>query len=271
VTQTAVPGWYQDPYGAPTLRWWDGARWTEHSQPAPMPQAPVPAPVPAQPQYPQAQYPQAQQPSFPQPPGGGPEALLSAPALAVDQNFKWVDISTTYDILDRNGVTVGTVAETGQNGARKALRFMSNMDKFLSRQFEIRDAAGVPFLVLSRGTKVVKAKVTVARPDGTPIGEIVQQQVIGHISFDLVAGGYPVGHLTAEGWYAFTFKITDHTGAEVGRIARDGLGLTLSVLGGSDHYYVEFFRPLPEPLRSLAVSAALTANTLLNPDAHGDQ
>src|SRR3954447_9515828 len=43
------PGWYQDPTG-PGLRWWDGARWTEHQQSAaPVPPPPVAAPV--QPRY----------------------------------------------------------------------------------------------------------------------------------------------------------------------------------------------------------------------------
>lgn len=29
------PGWYNDPHGAPALRWWDGGSWTEHTQPLP--------------------------------------------------------------------------------------------------------------------------------------------------------------------------------------------------------------------------------------------
>ncbi len=28
------PGWYADPNGAPTLRWWDGAAWSEHYAPS---------------------------------------------------------------------------------------------------------------------------------------------------------------------------------------------------------------------------------------------
>jgi len=317
VTQTAAPvaGWYQDPYDARSLRWWDGTRWTEHAQPAPAPapaphqaaqQAPPPyfppqtvppqapqqvpqhpgTPLPGQfppgqfppgphsGQHPAGQQPPGQQhPGAPMPagPGFGPEALLSAGLLMVEQNFQWVDITTSYTVLDRNGTAVGSVAETGQNAARKALRFMSQMDKFLSRTFEIRDSAGMPFLVLSRGAKLVKARIAVTRPDGSPVGEIVQDTVVGHISFDLVAGGHPVGKLVAENWFAFTFKLLDHAGVQVGRITRDTVGLAISVIGGGDYYYAEVPHPLPEPLRTLALGAMLTANTLLNPDSNGNQ
>lgn len=30
------PGWYQDPAGSKSLRWWDGEKWTQHTQAAPV-------------------------------------------------------------------------------------------------------------------------------------------------------------------------------------------------------------------------------------------
>lgn len=31
VRPTAAPGWYPDPAGSATSRWWDGQRWTDHT------------------------------------------------------------------------------------------------------------------------------------------------------------------------------------------------------------------------------------------------
>jgi hypothetical protein len=41
MTQTVPPGWYADPSGQHGARWWDGTRWTEHTQPAVPPGQPV--------------------------------------------------------------------------------------------------------------------------------------------------------------------------------------------------------------------------------------
>lgn len=49
-SQTPVsppPGWYNDPSIPGQLRYWDGARWTEHTQPLAVPSQPGPPPSPA--------------------------------------------------------------------------------------------------------------------------------------------------------------------------------------------------------------------------------
>jgi len=53
---TPNPGWYPDPQHPTALRYWDGARWTEHVAPQP-PQAPPPANWP---EYPPGGYPAAE-------------------------------------------------------------------------------------------------------------------------------------------------------------------------------------------------------------------
>jgi hypothetical protein len=32
-TPAPQPGWYADPTGVATSRWWDGVQWTDHTQP----------------------------------------------------------------------------------------------------------------------------------------------------------------------------------------------------------------------------------------------
>lgn len=62
--QTPIPGWYGDPFDPSQIRWWDGATWTEHTKPFPVPEpAPAAAPEPAPGAY-QAPVPGVEQPGI---------------------------------------------------------------------------------------------------------------------------------------------------------------------------------------------------------------
>ncbi|AUG81060.1 hypothetical protein CFP65_6404 [Kitasatospora sp. MMS16-BH015] len=231
MTQTAAaPGWYQDPFAPTAVRWWDGAAWTEHTQPHP--QAPPPSTPPAPPAAPAA------------PQQAGPEALLAAPLLT---------FSRTGEVLDAGGTPCGSVVETGQSGPRKALRFLGGKDRHPARQFELRDATGMPLLLVGQGGKTNPGATTVSRPDGRPLGELLPSAAPGHPEFELLADGLPAGRLRADA--PPVLILTDTTGTEVGRITADG--------PDGSRYETRF--PLAEPLRSLALAAALTADTLLGP------
>jgi len=245
VTQPPPPaGWYPDPSGTPGTRWWDGQGWTEHVQPA----AP-PAPPPSVPQ------------------AGGP-SLYEQPVLLVNQKTKLIELTNEYAVLDGDGQQIGAVVQVGQTAVKKAVRLFSQLDQFLTHTLEVRDARG-PVLVLTRPAKLVKSRVVVTRPDGSPVGEIVQANVFGRIRFDLVAGGQVVGAIQAENWRAWDFAITDAAGTEVARITKKWEGLARTLFTTADRYVVLVHFRLPEPLASMVIASALTVDTALKQDDRG--
>ena len=311
-------GWYPDPQGTPqTLRWWDGAQWTEHTHAAqaqPPAQAPAAGQVPpqqqapAQPQFAPAQpqphqqfapgQPQQQPQQFAQPQpqslheqqaqaraadvqrqvqqqagvagaGQGGGTLFTEPVLVVNQKAKLIELTNEYSVMDQHGNQLGSVVQVGQSAMKKALRFVSSVDQFMTHKLEIRDAYGQPQLVLTRPAKFIKSKVLVERPDGSPVGEIVQQNAIGKINFAMNANGQQIGAIKAENWRAWNFAIVDHADNEVARITKTWEGLAKTMFTTADNYVLQIHYQLPEPLLSLVVATALTVDTALKQDARG--
>ncbi|MFD4709337.1 phospholipid scramblase-related protein [Streptomyces sp. NPDC058430] len=318
-TQSNTPaGWYPDPQGAPqTLRWWDGAQWTEHTSPVQQPagqqvphQAQQPVQQPAQGQFAPQQQPQQsvqhQQPGQYQQPqqaagpygqqapqqqqsyvdpakvqrqvqhqagvaptaqGGG--SLFTEPVLVVNQKAKLIELTNEYTVMDQNGGQIGSVVQVGQSTLKKVARFVSSLDQFMTHKLEIRDAYGQPQLVMTRPAKFMKSRVVVERPDGSPVGEIVQQNMIGKINFGINVNGQQIGAIKAENWRAWNFSIVDHADNEVARITKTWEGLAKTMFTTADNYVLQIHYQLPEPLLSLVVATALTVDTALKQDARG--
>ena len=256
------PGWYPDPAGGGGSRWWNGQGWTEHLQPAAAPPPPPPAAVPVPPRGVGAPSPVAEQLS-----GHGP-SLYEQPVLLVSQKTKLIELTNEYAVFDGQGQQIGAVVEVGQSTVRKAVRFLSSLDQFLTHRLEVHDVTG-PVLVLTRPAKIVRSRVVVSRPDGAPIGEIVQANVLGKIRFDLVSDGRLVGAIQAENWRAWNFAILDAAGTEVARITKKWEGLARTLFTTADRYVVLVHYRLPEPLASMVIASALTVDTALKQDDRG--
>ena len=220
-----------------------------------------------------------QQPAPPPPPAatsdpspaagfGGPPSLYEQPVLVVNQKTKLIELTNEYAVLDGQGQQIGAVVQVGQSSLKKAVRLVSNFDQFLTHRLEVRDAHG-PVLVLTRPAKLVRSRVVVQRPDGAPVGEIVQANVFGRIRFDLVAGGSLVGAIQAENWRAWDFAVTDAAGVEVARITKNWEGLARTLFTTADRYVVLVHYRLPEPLASMVIGSALTVDTALKQDDRG--
>ncbi|THJ64009.1 phospholipid scramblase-related protein [Candidatus Frankia alpina] len=212
---------------------------------------------------------QVQEQAGVQPAGSGGGTLFSEPVLVVNQKTKIIEVTNEYAVFDQGGRQIGSVVEVGQGALKKAARVLTSWDQYFSHRLEVRDAAGTVQLRLHRPAKVLKSKVIVSLPDGAEIGVIAQQNVFGRIRFDLQAGGTTIGAIKAENWRAWNFSIVDHADVEVARVTKTWEGLMRTMFTTADNYVVQIHRPLPQPLHSLVVAAALTIDTALKQDSRG--
>ena len=201
--------------------------------------------------------------------GAGGGTLFTEPILVVNQKARLIEINNEYAIYSQDGTQIGAVRQVGQSTAKKVLRVVSNLDQYMTHHLQVIDQNGQVALSLTRPAKMVKSKILVKGHDDQPIGEIVQQNMIGKIRFGLQANGVDIGSINAENWRAWNFNILDHTGTEVARITKTWEGLAKTMFTTADNYVVQIHRPLEDPLRAMVVASAVSVDTALKQDSRG--
>ncbi|MGW2666343.1 phospholipid scramblase-related protein [Nocardia tengchongensis] len=200
---------------------------------------------------------------------GGGGTVFTEPVLVVNQKVKLIEMVNEYSVFDQHGRQIGAVAEVGQSALKKAVRFLSSYDQFMTHKLEIRDAHGQCLMRITRPAKVFKSKFLLEHGNGAPIGEIIQENMIGKINFSFVVNGQQIGGIRAENWRAWNFAIHDHTGQEVARITKTWEGLLKTMFTSADNYVVQIHRQLPQPLLSMVVASGLAIDTALKQDQRG--
>jgi uncharacterized protein YxjI len=197
-------------------------------------------------------------------------SLLEAPRLVVNQKAKLVELTNQYLIRDPEGKELGSVQEEGQSRARKAARFITDVDQFLTHTLALYDGDGSKLLELKRPRKIFKSRLIVSGADGRQVGEIVQENVFGKIRFNLVgAQGEVLGRINAENWRAWDFAITDSQDREIGRIDKKFVGIAKAIFTTGDNYVVDISPQAQGDLRLMALAAAVAVDTALKQDARG--
>jgi uncharacterized protein YxjI len=269
--QAPAANWYPDPGGKHEHRYWDGSKWTDNVSNGgrqaidPL----VGTYVPTTSHDASKIQQQVQQRAGVQATGTGGGTIFTESILVVNQKRKLIELAAEFAIYDQQGTQIAAVREVGQSTAKKALRFVSNVDQFLTHKFQVVDVQGNVLLTLTRPAKLLKSKVQITDGYGQPIGEVVQQNAIGKIRFNLESGGQVFGTLNAENWRAWNFAIQDHTGAEVARITKTWEGLATTLFTTADNFVVQIHRQLDEPLRSMVVASALCVDVALKQDDRG--
>lgn len=291
---TFAGGWYADAFRRHELRFHDGTVWTEHVSDRGVPgidtvplvgrprsrppdrtsgaEAPPLAPVEAA----------RVVPEFVGPDGD----LLGAPLLVVDSRARAVSgpDGLDYSVRDPRGLVLGTVRSRREGLGSKLLRLVtSDIEPEVSRA-EVLDRSGSTVLALHRPARLLKPRITVAGGDGRLIGSIVPRQVFTQLRCTLESAtgedGGPeptgsdvassehrvVGALEGESASDPNMRVADRTGEVVARVSRTWEVLAPTHHPERDTYIVEVFRPLSDPLRSLALAALLCLETMVAPD-----
>jgi uncharacterized protein YxjI len=267
-----TPNWYPDPWGRHEHRYFDGKDWTDqvasHGRQSIDPPGGV-ANTPTVNRATEKIQGDVARAGLQGGPSRGGGTLFTEPVMVVNQKAKLIEINQEFAVFDQAGQQIGSVRQVGQSAAKKVLRFVADVDQFMTHKFQVVDSNGQVVLALTRPRKFMKSRIIVEGGDGREIGQIVQQNVLGKIRFGLEANGQTIGSLNGENWRAWNFNIQDHTGREVARITKTWEGLAKTLFTTADNYVVQIHEPLQHPMLSLVVASALGVDTALKQDSRG--
>lgn len=193
--------------------------------------------------------------------------LLTAERLVVNQKAKLIELTNQYLIRDAEGNELGRIQQEGQSTLKKVLRFVGDVDQFLTHTLAIYDSTDNKLLEVVRPRKVFKSKFEVKDGSGRLVGRIVQNNVFGKISFDFQdAADTKLGAIKAENWRAWDFSIVDAQDQEIGRINKKFVGVAKAVFTTADNYVVDIQPTVTGDLRLMTLGAALAIDTALKQD-----
>lgn len=227
-------------------------------------------------------------------------SLFSEPLIVVRQRPEIVDSTAQYAILDQSGARVGSIADVGMRdlgaalrpdqlgrqavpgiarpagllgASRAAFKAVSSTFRQVPYRLEVRNQVGAAVLVLTSAEwglfdRDQRSLITVTRGDDVTIGTITLQESQSLLPrkprFALDAGGQRVGTIVADKWYTVGHHVLDAQDRQVARVSpvrRGSLSRTLD--REPESFAVRISLPLPDPLHSLLLAGALTADTAL--------
>ena len=196
--------------------------------------------------------------------------LLERDILVISQRAKLIEMTNEYRILDPEGEEVGAIRQEGQSRSKKLLRFVSDVDQFLTHRLSVYEADGTKLLEIVRPAKIFKSTLQIRDAGGADRGAIVQVNVIGKKQFALRGpGGERLGSIDAENWRSWDFAIHDANGNEIARVTKKWAGFLREGFTTADHYVLEITGPTSPDVRFLLVASAAALDTALKQDDSG--
>jgi uncharacterized protein YxjI len=193
--------------------------------------------------------------------------LLTEERLVVNQKAKLIELTNQYLIRDAEGNELGRIQQEGQSTLKKVLRFVGDVDQFLTHTMAIYDSNDTKLVEVVRPRKVFKSKFEVKDGSGRMVGRILQNNVFGKITFEFQdASETKLGAIKAENWRAWDFAIVDANDNEIGRIDKKFVGVAKAMFTTADNYVVDIQPSVTGDLRLMVLGAALAVDTALKQD-----
>jgi hypothetical protein len=195
--------------------------------------------------------------------------LLEQPLIVVSQDAQFVALNDKYSYGLPDGTELALGEQTNQGVARKALRFVSNLDSKMKTIIEVSQDGETVFEMERKGS-IGKNTMVIRDASGNEVGEVKQtKRGSNRASFDLNAGGQTLasmqtGRVRAGGG----FDIIDPAGDLVAWVRRLHVGVIGNIgaryKSSPDNYALRMARPLEDPLRTLVVATPMSVDSALN-------
>ncbi|MDX1621918.1 MAG: phospholipid scramblase-related protein [Nitriliruptorales bacterium] len=187
--------------------------------------------------------------------------VLDQQQLVVEQVRKFFEMRNQYGLFSTDGNKVGQIEQVEQSPLQFLVRLFSDLDVMLPTTLAIEEVDGSHVLRLHKPW--FRWTVEVSRPDGTEVGTISKQFRLGKARFALTGpDGRELGEVHAQNWRAKDFTILDANGQEVAKVTKKWRGLVTEAFTDADTYVVDL-GAATEPLRSLALAAALSIDVIM--------
>ena len=197
------------------------------------------------------------------------QSILDQSVLVVAQDAQFISLNDKYECGLPDGTTLGMGEQTNQGVARKALRFVSNLDSKMKSVIEVTQDGERVFEMERKGS-IGKNTMVIRDAGGSEVGE-VKQTKRGSVraSFELRAGDKTLatmqtGRLRAGQGY----DITTPDGELVAWVRRLHVGVLGNIgaryKSSPDHYVLRLARRLEDPLRTLIVATPMSVDSAIN-------
>ncbi|GAA1597578.1 hypothetical protein GCM10009678_94110 [Actinomadura kijaniata] len=184
--------------------------------------------------------------------------LFTAPVLQTEQPPRLPAAKSRYTVRDGQGTVLAEAAEEDVPIRKQISRVVFGGIGVYPRTVQVRDPQGTPVLVIAN--RGYDTDTSVLLPDGRLIGWFRQNRYAFRYSL-LDAAGNAVGELKGNR-LGRRFQVLDGYGQHVAQVDKKWAGLGKEVLTTADRYTTEVRAPLPEPLRTLVVTAAIAVDMM---------